>query len=288
MLLAREWRVGLRTRRDRELHVPSENSEERVDVSTGRNELATSARTTAPFSADWEGRFTVYFLTAIGQRWKRAAGASLTIALLSAVAVVGLTVFGSKMMTACRAAGNAEQALASGSALGLLNLEAPEAKVKQFQAKTQESELAKNWKFTDSPLLDSILASNTPLDYALVTNPNTPQPIFGGLSLSFNQIATNPLLSPFANLIALSGADSFLGNFLSQVYLPIVDATLNALAKSLAVTNPVLAAFVTAVKNSINSTVVGIVNSLIASQNALNATIPPNFRPPSIKPASPT
>jgi hypothetical protein len=227
----------------------------------------------------------VYFLTVMGQRWKRAVGASLTIALLSAVAVVGFTVFGSKMLTACRAAGTAEQALASGS---LLDFNAPEAKVAQIKAKTAESELVKNWKFTDSPLLDSILAINTPLDYSLVTNPNIPQPIIGGLSLSYNQITSNPFLSPFANLIGLSGAESFLGNFLSKVYLPFVDSTLNALAKTLAVTNPALANFVLAVKNSINNTVTSIVNGLIASQNAINALIPPNFRPAAITPASPT
>jgi hypothetical protein len=211
----------------------------------------------------------------------------LTIALLAAVAVVGFTFFSSKMLTACKAAGNAEQALASGNSLGLLDLDAAETKVVQHKTKAGESLLVKNWKYTDSPLLDSILATNTALSFNLVTNPNTPQPIIGGLSASFNQIASNPFLSPFANLIALSGAESFFGNFFSRLWLPFFDTTLNAIANSLKATNPALANFVLAFKNAINGAVVNLVNSLIASQNALNALIPPNFRPVAITPASP-
>jgi hypothetical protein len=113
----------------------------------------------------------VQFLTVIRQRWKRAFGASLTIALLSAVAVVGFTVFGSKMLTACKAAGNAEQALVSGSAFeGLLSFESPAATVAQHKAQTEESQksikqadvlLVKNWRYTQNPLADAFQTSWT-------------------------------------------------------------------------------------------------------------------------------
>jgi hypothetical protein len=108
----------------------------------------------------------VSFLTAFGQRWKRAVGASLTIALLSAVAVVGITLFGSEVFAAWKTPGNAEQALASeGAFAGILNFEAPADTVARVQTekkdfgKSQSSRhamLAKNWKFTQNPLLDFI------------------------------------------------------------------------------------------------------------------------------------
>ncbi|MHB1425865.1 MAG: hypothetical protein ACYC3I_22090 [Gemmataceae bacterium] len=216
------------------------------------------------------------FITAIGQRWKRAAGASFTLALLAAVAVVGLTFFSSKTLTACKAAGNAEQALASGNSLGLLNFDAPEAKVAQFKAKkAEESELVKNWKFTDNPLLDSILAVNTFFDFKLVTDPSAPQSLTPSISFSYNQINT-PAFTPFAAQIALSGGLSFWGTFIGQDYMPFVNVVLGS--------NPALHGFL----HVFDAAVVSYVNLLIRTQAALNAVIPPAFRPPAIPPASPS
>lgn len=108
------------------------------------------------------------FINTIGQRWKRAAGASLTIVMLSAVAVVGLTLLGSKVLAAWKAADTAEQALVPGGTFeGLLNFEAPAATVAQLEAKTKEAEngiksasdaamLVKNWQFTQTPLRDFV------------------------------------------------------------------------------------------------------------------------------------
>ena len=230
----------------------------------------------------------MHFLTAIGQRWKRAFGASLTIALLSAVAAVGFTVFGSKMLTACKAAGTAEQALASGSVLSLLNIDAPQATATPSQTKTEESILAKNWKNTDLPLLDSILKTNTLLDYNLVTMPNTPLPIIGGVSLSFNQIQSNPLLSPFANLIAISGALQFQAAFLILPYQTIVTNFLVSISKGLSVSNPSLAMFVAGISNAINATINSWVSFLRAWQTTINVSIPANYRPTPIPPTSPS
>jgi hypothetical protein len=125
-----------------------------------------------------------------------------------------------------------------------LSFEAPQVNVAQFKTKAQESELVTNWKFTDSPALDSILAKNFLLDFALVTNPNTPLPNVPGVSLSFNQISSNPFLSPFANLIGISGALYFLGTFLQHDHIPAVTNFVNATVNQLTVTNAALAAFV--------------------------------------------
>lgn len=107
------------------------------------------------------------FITGIGQRWKRALGASFTIALLLAVAVVGITLFSSEVLAAWKSKGNAEQTLTSDSAFaGLLDFEAPAATVERFQTDTKEVAkaqtssnpmLAKNWKFTQNSLLESIV-----------------------------------------------------------------------------------------------------------------------------------
>lgn len=106
------------------------------------------------------------FLTAFGQRWKRAIGASLTIALLSAVAVVGITLFSSEVLAAWKTPENVEQALASeGAFAGVLNFEAPAETVARFKTdnkavgKSQASSdamVAKNWKYTQNSLLDTI------------------------------------------------------------------------------------------------------------------------------------
>jgi hypothetical protein len=105
------------------------------------------------------------FITAFGQRWKQAVGVSLTLALLSAVAVVGITLFGSEVLAAWKTPENAEQALSSEGALaGILNFEAAAETTAQFQTDKKEAAkaqttsgpmVAKNWKFTQT-LLDSI------------------------------------------------------------------------------------------------------------------------------------
>ena len=109
--------------------------------------------------------------TAIGQsrrnRWKKAARASLTIVMMAAIAVVGLTLLGTKVFAALKAPGSAEQGLVSHTAFeGLLNFEAPAAMVARIEAEKADAEknnpksnnaslLAKNWKFTQNPILDS-------------------------------------------------------------------------------------------------------------------------------------
>lgn len=97
-------------------------------------------------------------------RWQLAIGASLTIVMLSAVAVVGLTLLGSDVLSSWKPLENAEQVLASGNAFeGLLTLEAPTSTVARLEATTKEAQygndaasnvplLVKNWKFTQRSL----------------------------------------------------------------------------------------------------------------------------------------
>jgi hypothetical protein len=117
----------------------------------------------------------VHIMTVIGQRWrnrwKKFAGAVLTIALLSGVAAVGITLFGSEVLAAWKTPGNAEQALASeGAFAGALNFAAPAETVERLEtqktefAKSQSSRdsvLAKNWKFTQESLADYIIQAYT-------------------------------------------------------------------------------------------------------------------------------
>jgi hypothetical protein len=121
-----------------------------------------------PFSADLEGRFIVQFVSVMKSRWKKALGASLTIALLSAVAGVGITLFSSDILAAWKGKGKAEQALSSSSVGDLLKFEAPAATAARLAAEKQDAaqnkmeakgQLAKNWKFTQSPLVDVYLLS---------------------------------------------------------------------------------------------------------------------------------
>jgi hypothetical protein len=113
-------------------------------------------------------RFTMRFSTGIGQRWKRAIGASSAIVPLSAVAVVGLTLLGSKVISAWKAPENVEQALTSSALDGLLNFEAPEAMVARLAAQKEEFEkdnrrasnasmLVNNWRFTQISFGESLL-----------------------------------------------------------------------------------------------------------------------------------
>lgn len=108
------------------------------------------------------------FITGIGQRWRPAVGASLAIASLSAVAVVGVTLLGSKVLAAWKAPGNAERALTASAFDGLLNFEAPEATAARIAAQKEEFErdkrrisnasmLVKNWRFTQISFRESLL-----------------------------------------------------------------------------------------------------------------------------------
>ncbi len=108
------------------------------------------------------------FITGIGQRWKPAIGASLTILTLSAVAIVGFTLLGSKVLASWKAPGNAEQTLTSSAFDLLLNFEAPEAMVARLTAQKEEFEkdnrrarnaslLVNNWRFTQISFGESLM-----------------------------------------------------------------------------------------------------------------------------------
>jgi hypothetical protein len=113
-----------------------------------------------------EGRIIVPFTAVIGSKWKdrgkRAFRAALTIVLLSAFAVVGMSLLGSEVLAAWRAPGNAEQKFVSTGALeGLFSFDAPASTVARFEAATEQDaklmsrdfsgpSLFKNWTFTAS------------------------------------------------------------------------------------------------------------------------------------------
>lgn len=97
------------------------------------------------------------FTTAIGQRlsgsWKRVAGASLTLVMLSAVAFLGLALLGSDVLASWTTSGNTEPALASGNAFeGLLAFEAPASTVSRLEATTKEAQNGKD-PVSNAPLL---------------------------------------------------------------------------------------------------------------------------------------
>ncbi len=109
------------------------------------------------------------FISVMKHRWKKALGASLTVALLSAVAGVAITLFSSEVLAAWKTQGKAERTLSSSGALeGLLNFEAPAATAARLatekedanQSKTESSaQLVKNWKFTQISVVDAYLLS---------------------------------------------------------------------------------------------------------------------------------
>lgn len=178
----------------RKPYMPSEGSEERVRIDRGLGPNIVARTTQLRSALILEGRFTVGLNRMIGHGWKRTAGASLTIALLTAVAVVGITLFGSEVFAAWKTQSNAETALASGSAFeGLLNFDAPAATVAQFDTKAEQSSngqtgknamVAKNWKFTQNPIQDilSLYTEGIQLQYiaAFLQNfaPNSPLTAF--------------------------------------------------------------------------------------------------------------
>jgi hypothetical protein len=94
-----------------------------------------------PFIVEFGRRCIVRNAAVIGQRWKRAAGAALTILVLSAVAIGGLTLFGSEVLAAWKAPGDAEQSLVSGGTFeGLLSFDAPAVLSARFKAQMEEAE----------------------------------------------------------------------------------------------------------------------------------------------------
>lgn len=193
----------------------------------------------------------------IGQRWKRAAGAALTILVLSAVAVGGLTLFGSEVLAAWKAPGDAEQALVSGGALeGLLSFDAPAVLSARFKAQMEEAEqsiprgesaslLAKNWRYTQSPAADALVLS------------------------------LNLYVSALRAEIALSVFD----NFMDQ------------LQKNIAASNspfaPLLNNALSAFEDQVIALLTWYINTAAAIQSLINPRIPANFRPPPLRPISP-
>jgi len=211
----------------------------------------------------------VLFVTAIGQNWKRAAGAALTIALLSAVAAGGLALLGSELFASGKMPENTEQALASSSAFeGLLNFETPAKTVARLETQKEEALLVKDWKYTANPgllgfgnlfssannltSLESLFASNPYLDFFIVLANNQ----------SFNSfLLANP---PLAYIVATGAL---------YVYGVILENVMYALK----VTNLPAARLIE-----------GYVNFLRGVQASLFNLIPVNFRPPPIPPISPS
>jgi hypothetical protein len=208
-------------------------------------------------------------MTMIGRRWrnrwKKVAGAVLTLALLSALAVVGITLFGSEVLAAWKMPENAEQALSSGGAFeGLLNFAAPAETVARFGSNSEKAQssstkagnaslVVKNWKYTAAnPALEQLFATNFALDFQLFLRNNNPESIQQFLE------ANQPL-----NFIVASGALYYAG------------VSLQGLLPGL---SPALGSIVTA-----------YVNGLRSLQITINSNIFPEiYRPPLIPPISPS
>jgi hypothetical protein len=168
-----------------------------------------------------EGRFTVRFITAFGQRWERAVGASLTIALLAAVAVVGISLFGSEVFAAWKTPENSVQVLSTDGALaGILNFEAPAETVARFKPDTKEAVkdqssskplVARNWKYTQNSFLDSLQNIYTEgIELQLIT-------------IALEKFFPNSPLSAFAFTFTTAYLQTADG-FLSALHLPPVPA----------------------------------------------------------------
>ncbi len=163
---------------------------------------------------------------AIGQKWKnewkRAASASLTIALLLAVAVVGISLFGSEVVAAWKKPGNAERALPSGGVLAdLLNFDAPAQTLARVNVQTAESEqsiqrtadvslLVKNWKFTQNPIVDFLQSLGPAIQASQAAVANAINQINQLVAAEFSALAAfiNAVLTAYANFIN-SFASSF-------------------------------------------------------------------------------
>lgn len=228
-------------------------------------------------------------LTVIGHRWRQAAEVSLSMAVILAVAVMALTRLGTQGLIACKAPGDAERALPSGSSVrGLLSFEAPEATVAQLKANKVQSEssgnrlghnslFVKDWRFTQNPVVDAvapILATNTGLDFSIV---------FNGSPVSLSALNSLPPL----NFIAIAGALYYEWYILANVYGPAAGSLITLIDNSVAKTDPALASLLKAIQAQFSVVGVEIVNLLRSLQYLFLSLTPPNFRPPAIPPASP-
>jgi len=200
----------------------------------------------------------VYFVTAMGQRWrsrfKRAAGATLTLVVLSAVVVGALCLLGSESVAIWQAQGNADTS--SSAFAELVNFAAPAELGARFKVQTEEAKtsirkaeeaslLVKDWKFTQSPLTVALALS---------------------LNLYVQAIQAEFFLSFFNN-------------------------TIEQLQSSLATNPSPLAQFLNSVletfQGQVNNLVTSYVNLLRGTQLFINSFIPIPFRPPPIPPVSP-
>jgi hypothetical protein len=209
---------------------------------------------------EWERGYIVR-TAVIGRRWRykweRVAGGALTIIVLLAVAIVGPTLFGSEVLAAWKAPGDAEQALSSDGPLErLLSFDAPAVLNARLKTQTVEAVqsirkaenailLTRNWKYTQSPTADS-------------------------LALSLNLY-----VSALQAEIALSAFD----NFMDQLQINVA-ASNSPFAPFI---NNVLAGF----EDQVISFLVSYINAAAALQSLINPLIPASFRPPPIPAASP-
>jgi hypothetical protein len=193
----------------------------------------------------------VRFATAIGQRlkggWKQAAGATLTVVTLSAVAAVGLTLLVSDVLASRKASENVEPAMASSKITdGPLTFAAPTSTLLRLQAQEKDAQkgndlasgaplLVKNWKYTQLP---------------------SPQ-----------------------ELVQLSWT-----LFIQATFLAITEEFIDALFPGLASFQQLVDQIFTAFYNSLRA-FQGSVNQLIPP--AFLQLFPPALRPPTIPPASP-
>lgn len=171
--------------------------------------------------------------TAIGHswldKWKRAAGAAMTIVILSAVSVLGIALLGSKFLAGYKASGDAERVLAPGAAIGeLLNLDAPARWVARGKAHLQEADqsiqraeqaalLVKNWRYTQNPIADLV-------QLVFQQELNQIQALLAAISNFVNQ-----LQQIFATILPTIG--SIINSFLTAVQ-DLVSSILNSIFTS--------------------------------------------------------
>ncbi len=167
-------------------------------------------------------------ISVMKSRWKKALGASLTIALLSAVAGVGITFLSSDVLAAWKWKGKAEQARSSNGFGDLLNFEAPAATAARLATEKQDAaqskmeangQLVKNWKFTQSPLLDVYL-----LSWSLTIEAVQIEGLFSYLELTLGSMSPNfvSFLNhlEFTLIQTLIGFQNFLNSFLPVGFRP--------------------------------------------------------------------
>ena len=162
------------------------------------------------------------FISLMKNRWKKALGASLTIALLSAVAGVGITFLSSDVLAAWKWKGMADQAHSSSGLGDLLNFEAPAATVTRLATQKEDAaqskssgQLVKNWKFTQSPLLDIYI-----LSWSLTVEAVQIEGLFTFLDATFRFLS--PSFVSFLNHLEFTLIQTLIGfqNFLNS-FLPV-------------------------------------------------------------------